>query len=31
MSKLKPYKMYIDGDWADAETGKTFESMNPAK
>jgi acyl-CoA reductase-like NAD-dependent aldehyde dehydrogenase len=30
MSDLTPYKMYIDGEWVDAEDGKTFTSMNPA-
>ena len=30
MSKLTRYQMYIDGEWVDAEDGKTFESMNPA-
>ena len=30
MAKLKRYKMYIDGQWVDAEGGKTFESVNPA-
>ncbi len=30
MPELKSYKMYIDGDWADAKSGKTFESINPA-
>ena len=30
MSKLKHYQMLIDGQWVDAEDGKTFESINPA-
>ena len=30
MAKLKKYKMYVDGQWVDAEGGKTFESINPA-
>jgi len=30
MSKLKHYQMLIDGQWVDAEDGKTFESTNPA-
>jgi len=29
MSKLKEYKMYINGEWVDAENKKTFESLNP--
>ena len=29
MTKLKKYKMYIDGKWVDAENKKTFESLNP--
>ena len=29
MPKLKEYKMYIDGEWVDAENKKTFESLNP--
>jgi len=29
MSKLKEYKMYIDGDWVDSENKKTFKSLNP--
>ena len=30
MSDLKQYQMYVDGEWVDAEDGKTFESLNPA-
>ena len=30
MSSLKSYQMLIDGQWVDAEDGKTFESINPA-
>jgi acyl-CoA reductase-like NAD-dependent aldehyde dehydrogenase len=30
MSERKRYQMLIDGEWADAEGGKTFESVNPA-
>ena len=30
MARLKRYQMYIDGQWVDAEGGKTFESFNPA-
>ena len=29
MTKLKEYKMYINGAWIDAENKKTFESLNP--
>ena len=29
MTKLKEYKMYIDGAWIDAENKKTFKSLNP--
>jgi len=29
MPKLKEYKMYINGEWIDAENKKTFESLNP--
>ena len=29
MTKLKEYKMYIDGAWVDAENKKTFKSLNP--
>ncbi len=31
MAKLKQYQMYVDGQWVDAEGGKTFESINPAE
>ena len=27
MSKLKHYKMYIDGEWIDSESKKTFEQQ----
>ncbi len=30
MSELKSYQMYINGEWVDAEDGKTFESVNPS-
>ena len=30
MSDLPKYQLYIDGDWCDAEGGKTFESIDPA-
>ena len=29
MTKLKEYKMYINGTWVDAENKKTFKSLNP--
>ena len=29
MTKLKEYKMYINGAWVDSENKKTFESLNP--
>ena len=29
MSKLKQYKMFINGEWADSESKKTFETLNP--
>ena len=29
MTKLKEYKMYINGSWVDAENKKTFKSLNP--
>ena len=29
MTKLKEYKMYINGLWIDAEGKKTFKSLNP--
>ena len=29
MSKLKQYKMFIDGEWVDSESKKTFETLNP--
>jgi acyl-CoA reductase-like NAD-dependent aldehyde dehydrogenase len=31
MDELKRYQMLIDGEWVDAEGGKTFESVDPAK
>lgn len=30
MSDLKTYQFYIDGEWCDAEGGKTFESIDPS-
>ena len=29
MTKLKEYKMFINGSWVDAEGKKTFKSLNP--
>ena len=29
MSELKKYKMFIDGEWVDSESKKTFETLNP--
>ena len=29
MPKLKEYKMYINGEWIDAENKKTFKTLNP--
>ena len=29
MTKLKEYKMFIDGEWVKSESKKTFESLNP--
>ncbi len=29
MTKLKQYKMFINGEWVDSETKKTFETLNP--
>ena len=29
MSKLKKYKMFINGEWVDSENKKTFKSLNP--
>ena len=29
MSDLKHYKMFINGDWVDSESKKTFETLNP--
>ena len=29
MSELKQYKMFIDGEWVDSDTKKTFETLNP--
>ena len=29
MTKLKKYKMFINGEWVDSESKKTFETLNP--
>ena len=29
MTKPKQYKMFIDGEWVDSDTKKTFETLNP--
>ncbi len=29
MTKLKEYKMFINGEWVDSDTKKTFETLNP--
>ena len=29
MPELKKYKMFIDGQWVDSDTKKTFETLNP--
>ena len=29
MPELKKYKMFIDGEWVDSDTKKTFETLNP--
>lgn len=29
MSKMKPYKMLVDGAWVDASDGAVFDSVNP--
>jgi len=30
MAELKSYQMYINGEWVAAQSGKTFESINPS-
>ena len=27
--KLKKYQMFIDGEWLDSDTKKTFKTLNP--
>ena len=29
MTKLKQYKMFINGEWVDSESKKTFKTLNP--
>ena len=29
MPELKKYKMFINGEWVDSESKKTFKSLNP--
>ena len=29
MPELKKYQMFIDGQWVDSDTKKTFETLNP--
>ena len=29
MTKLKKYKMFINGEWIDSESKKTFQTLNP--
>jgi len=29
MTKIQNFKMFIDGQWADSESGKTIETLNP--
>jgi (Z)-2-((N-methylformamido)methylene)-5-hydroxybutyrolactone dehydrogenase len=29
MTKIQNFKMYIDGQWVNSETGKTIETLNP--
>ena len=29
MSKLKQYKMFINGEWVDSESKKTFKTLTP--
>ena len=29
MTKIQNFKMYIDGQWVESETGKTIETLNP--
>ena len=29
MTKIQKFKMFIDGQWVDSESGKTIETLNP--
>ena len=29
MTKIKNFKMFINGQWVDSESGKTIETLNP--
>ena len=29
MTKIQNFKMYIDGQWVDSESGKIIETLNP--
>jgi len=29
MTKIQNFKMYIDGQWVDSETGRTIDTLNP--
>ena len=29
MTKIQNFKMFIDGQWVDSESGKTIEALNP--
>ena len=29
MPELKKYQMFIDGQWVDSDTKKTFKTLNP--
>ncbi len=29
MIKIQNFKMYIDGQWVESESGKTIETLNP--
>ena len=29
MTKIQNFKMYIDGQWVNSESGKTIETLNP--
>jgi len=29
MTKLKEYKMFVDGEWVNSESKKSFKTLNP--